>query len=191
MSTQNTPTNADFLKKITEKSPQNTQIPPTFVAFPAFSLENLAVLRQIQVQMQQNKGYLDSPQCPYAPDSKAFLFQIFSGATKNPEEIEAELNQFFGDDLMYDRIITDSKRAYMNLANQMTKMETGKNLEDAISFTKALTSMQERLLNVQEKAEGLKNIHEFKNKVLEVIAAQLTPDQRTGIIEALEKTIKE
>ena len=191
METPKAPSNADFLKQITQNPPISGQFPPNFTSFPSFSLENLSALRQIQVQMQQNPSYLDMPQCPYAPDSKVFLLQIFSVAQKSSEEMAAELDQFFGNDLMYDRIISDSKRAYMNLDNQMVKMEAGKNLEDAISFTKALTSMQERLLTIQEKAEGLKNIHEFKNKMLEIIGNALTPDQRTTIIESLEATIKE
>lgn len=185
--------NSDFFAKMGENPPKDAQISPNpsnFVAFPSFSLENVSVLQQIRTQIAQNPHYLDLPNCPYAPESKDFLRLIFSSTPIDQAQLEADINAFFGDDEMYERIIIDSKRAYMNLANQMAKMEQGKKLEDAVSYTKALTSMQERLLTIQEKAEGLKKIHEFKRIVMEVIAQELTPDQRTGIITRLEEITK-
>lgn len=182
--------NSDFLAQITAKSPESTPILSNFTAFPSFLLENLNVLRQIQTQISQNPHYLDLPNCPYTPEIKAYFRQIFTSKPSDPRQLDQDIEEFFGDKLLYDRIIADSKRAYMNLANQMTQLEAGRNLEDAISYTKALTSLQERLLTIQEKAEGLKHIHEFKNIVLEIIATQLSPDQRTAIIQRIEETIK-
>lgn len=166
---------------------ENSLIP---TIFPHISLEFINNLSMVQTQMSQKPAYLDDPTCQYPEQTKAFLRVMFGAAHQNQDQMDAQIDAFFGDKQMYQRIISDSKRAYMNLASQMTQLETNKKIDDTIAFTKAITQLQERLLTIQEKAEGLKQIHEFKNMVFEIIANELTPDQRTGIITKMEALTK-
>ena len=53
-----------------------------------------------------------------------------------------------------------------------------------------MTQLQERLMTVIEKAEGYKQIHQFKRTIMDIIEQVLTPEQRTGVMEKIEESLK-
>lgn len=176
---------------VSEQNPSNSaQNEPDLTFFPPFSRENYSSLDIIQRQFAKNPHYFELPQCKYPPEIRLFLKKILGASPMGNDQIDQKIDEFFGDELMYDRIIRDSKRAYMNLASQMTLMEAQKDIDSAVAFTKALSNLQQRLLEIQERAEGLKMIHEFKRAVLSVIDSELTPDQRTGIMNKITGLIQ-
>jgi hypothetical protein len=182
--------NAQIFGQNAQNTSDFTQNTSEFTVFPTFLLENMNALDVIQRQFAKNNRYFELHDCPYPIEMRQFLKKFLGANPLGSDDIDQKLNDFFGDEMMYDRIIRDSKRAYMNLASQMTVMEAQRNIDDTVAFTKALANLQQRLLEIQEKAEGLKMIHEFKRIILSVIDTELTADQRTGIMSRISQLVK-
>lgn len=60
---------------------------------------------------------------------------------------------------------------------------------EQMAYFRTATSLMEKLISLQERALGLKEIHEFQKSVLDIMDGVLNDTQRTEVMEKLKLTI--
>lgn len=90
-------------------------------------------------------------------------------------------------DTKWDTLIRESEDLY----NKLKRAGTGLTEGDEMSYFRTATSLLEKIVSLQERAMGLKQVHEFQQKVLEIMENSLSPTQRTQVMEELKNAIGE
>lgn len=67
--------------------------------------------------------------------------------------------------------------------------DNGLSPNERISHAKTMATLLEKLVSLEERALGLKKVHDFHRVVMEVMEEILTPTQRTNVMEKLQATI--
>lgn len=182
--------NEDLFKQIIATDPSNSAI------FPQVSLSQINHLRTIQSHLYKNPAYLRQSHCPYDPRTKAFLEEIFKSQDADETQIASDVAEYFKSNdpdeniSTYDILIRDAKRAYLTLSRLGQKMEESPKPEEQLNRVKTMSQLQERLMAVIEKAEGFKQIQQFKRTVMEIVEKVLSSDQRTQVMEQLAESLK-
>lgn len=163
--------------------------------FPQINLSMVEKLRAVQMSLAKDPQYLRRRDCPYDPRTRGFLEEIFKAYDADETQIAADVAAYFegnNDDTQntYDILVRDAKKAYLTLSRLGQKMEQSNKPEDELNKVKTMTQLQERLMTVIEKAEGYKQIHQFKRTIMDIIEQVLTPEQRTGVMEKIEESLK-
>lgn len=60
---------------------------------------------------------------------------------------------------------------------------------EQMAYFRTATALMEKLIGLQERALGLKEIHEFQKSVLDIMEGVLNDTQRTEVMEKLKLTI--
>lgn len=153
--------------------------------FPSIDAKTLVPLRIIQAELAQNPDFLDDPECPYSPELKQFLSLL---KPKNDPK-EPEKPRFLGaQGDKWSILEAEAAKLYDDLRSFSTAI--GKeDVAERMSYFRTATSLLEKIVSINERAVGLKHIHDFQQTVLQVMDDVLTPDQRTTVMQRLRATI--
>lgn len=158
--------------------------------YPALDPRSLAPLRVIQGQLGANPAYLDDPDCPYTPELKLFLQNLA------PRVVEASAARatrkapdFLGRQGDKWAILQEEAAALYQELRDFQGELSPEDVAEYMSFFRTATSLLEKIVSINERAVGLKHIHEFQLAVLDAFEQELTPDQRTKVIERLQSKI--
>ncbi|WMC09523.1 hypothetical protein PU634_10385 [Oceanimonas pelagia] len=149
------------------------------------TLDSLKLIRR---HLQEDPEYLDHPSCPYSAELAEFLKEILP-ERKNPlEEISTETepaNDIEPEDV---DIETESRRLYHEMRGFLKGIEKSDVSERAAMF-RTCTALLEKLITIQERAQGVNQYMGFKRLMFEAMDEYLTPSERTELMERLEKEL--
>jgi len=152
-------------------------------SFPPLNSDKLLPLKVVCQGLKDDPAYLDRPDCPYSPEVRDWLKANLSTrpAVAVPEsESDVDLN----DPESWDDI---SKKA-LKLYSDLEKLAApGNDVGENIAIIKTKAALLERLITVGDKALGHKEVAEFKRIVLGIMDDVMSPDQRTSVMEKLER----
>lgn len=129
--------------------------------------------------LEQDKGLLSDPDCPYSADTKAVLVK-FGGP--EAEVVEAPADK-------WAKLERETQRLYDELKDSKDNLSIEDHAE-RMSYFRTATSLLDKLVGLQERAVGLKAIGTFHQTVLDIMEDVLDPGQRTEVMERLQKVIK-
>lgn len=81
-------------------------------------------------------------------------------------------------------------RETRHLYDQLKVAGVGLEGNELMAFFKTSTSLLEKLLGFQERANNLKQVSDFYHVVLDVMEHELTVDQRTAVMTKLQEHMK-
>lgn len=147
--------------------------------YPTISPEMLVPFRAVRGLIHANPEYLNSPDCPYNDETKAFLAVNFGGAAvavdqdlvtlESPEDLERELVSIY----------SDIKRLDKNIQNIDAK--------DKVAWAKAVVSILERVLQLRERNLNMKMTVEFQKTIIQIMDEVCDPAQRSEITARLQR----
>ena len=95
------------------------------------------------------------------------------------EEIEGESK--------WDRLDRESRELFEDLKGFRSNLGGIDDAAETMSFFRTATSLLEKLVSLQERAQNLKRVHAFHEAVLSIMEDVLDADQRNAVIERLNK----
>ena len=132
---------------------------------------------------KEGPGWLEARECKYSPAIKKFLTENagVTAGTAAPEEVE---DLFEGNDEpeVLDRQIQKIINRMDAMEAQLGSMEPNEKLQ----FFKTKTALTEKLITLREKTNNLKEMTEFKAKIITFLDEICTPDQITQLMERLK-----
>jgi hypothetical protein len=148
-------------------------------------------LKLIRRHLQEDAGYLDHPDCPYSQELVEFLKEILP-ERKNPlEQIDKpqEDGKEITDELPEEvDIETESRRLYHEMRGFLRALDKT-DVSDRAAMFRTCTALLEKLITIQERAQGVNQYMGFKRLLFEALDEYLTPSQRTELLERLEKEL--
>lgn len=129
--------------------------------------------------MAQDAGYLDDPECPYSEPTKVALRSRVSAGSTAPEPKNK-----------WEMLEQEAKRLY----DELRETSEGLSIEDhaeRMSYFRTATSLLDKLVGLQERAVGLKQISVFQQTVLDIMEDVLDAGQRTEVMQRLKAATSE
>lgn len=159
--------------------------------YPIVDAKSLVPLHVIRSELTLDPGYLNHPECPYPAEIREILGLLAPNLTVLGEKTQetAKKSVFLG--LHGDKWATLEKEAnqlYDDLRNFSDKIGDN-DISERMTYFRTATALLEKIVAINERAVGLKHIHDFQQTVLAVFEEELTPDQRTSVIERLKGVI--
>ena len=142
------------------------------------TIKNLRVVKQLMVV---HPGYFLDPLCPYSKDVEETLTEWFiekKSSLSQPVVVKAD-----DEASPWDMLYKESKTLFENL-KQVEFSQQGETSEKMAYFRTA-TSLLEKLVSLQERALGLKEVGDFHRTVMDIMENVLTPTQRTDVMDQL------
>lgn len=150
------------------------------ITYPSIDDGLLTPFRVLRLLHRANPDLLDRPQCPYTDDQKAFLRAMIEGGG-----VEVERTSFLAnaDDpyVALEEQIALTLEDIRTLENNQNKLDQ----KDKVQFLKAKPALLEKLIELKERTTNMRTLSEFMKKVYAFIDRDLTPDQRTSLMQAV------
>lgn len=154
--------------------------------YPPLSEASMTPFRAIELQLKQDPGYLDAPECPYPPMVKAMLRRLggeFGGDTGFGGGGGEEVNGLV--DAASDTLDIEIAKLYKSVQRDSVTYQ-GSDTKDKMSMTKMAADLLARLIDLQMKRENIRNFARGQKAMIECMEAYLTPAQRTEYIAKLK-----
>jgi hypothetical protein len=136
-----------------------------------------------------SRGYLDDPQCPYAPEMKRFLRLILAPARAERAKDSGEAANAVGLDAnadKFDKMLAEIADTIDEMSSIEADLSDGE-ASDRIQFVKAKTILLEKWVNIKEKIYNVREIAEFQAIIIRILDGVLSKDQRQAFIDALRE----
>lgn len=148
------------------------------------TLDSLKLIRR---HLQEDPDYLTHPECPYSAELAELLTEILSESKNTLEVIspEPEANETEPEDV---DIETESRRLYHEMRGFLKNLDHSDVSERAAMF-RTCTALMEKLITIQERAQGVNQYMGFKRLLFEALEEYLSPSERTELLERLEKEL--
>lgn len=159
---------------------------PDYYDFPKGAL---LALQLTERQMARDPEYLDRAECPHDDALKNWLRARLGPKKEEPAAAEVELEPFDAND---PASAAEVGAKTMQLYQRLELLVAGSDKLDTteqIQVIKTQTALLERLDKILDRANGFKEVAEFKRTMFELIDSLMTPDQRTALIEKLKAHI--
>lgn len=135
-------------------------------------------LRAVRLLLEKDPTYLDNPECPYNPDLKAFMKELFKPAAAVRAMVRYDDDNIFTEVCdMYDQV-----RASITTLGAVDAKERSQILKNA-------TELLTKLVTLREKQSGIRDQARFVKSVIELLEAVLTPAQRTEFLNSMGEYI--
>ena len=137
-----------------------------------FPLLDEKPLLQVAALLRENPSYLQNAECPYSEGvKKLFGFTEANAGPAGLSKLEEEATQLFKElkDFGADLDIED--------------------VSERMAWFRTRTSLLEKILGIHERAQGLKQVSEFQEVVLQAIEEELNADQRTRVMTKLRSAL--
>lgn len=149
--------------------------------YPTIRDEQVMSLNAVVLNMEKDRGYLDSDECPYSDTVKAFFKKkigLVDGEVENLfaiSEGETDLDK-----------IEEQIRAVINDLEDFGRKLTIADSTDKMGYFRTKTALIEKLLNMRERVFNIKEINDFKTTVLAFMNEVLSKDQITDFMRRLD-----
>lgn len=143
--------------------------------YPVITDASLIPLRAIEVQLQQNPGYLDAADCPYAPSVVQSLKRLCDIDSR-----VASSSDYSEDDLLGEIV---------GLYKELKDINISSDVKDNIAMLKARGDLLTKVMSLKERALNARDMAKFQKKVVEILETVFTPAQRNEFLEILNKNV--
>jgi hypothetical protein len=160
---------------------------PVIITFPSFPPGLELRLSAVVLAAQANRGFFDSPECPYSDELKGFLKKIVAETRfddRKEKKKDTDKEELAENADKFDRMLREVETTIADMADLEDKMEEA-DTGDRIQFVKAKTSLIEKWINIKERIYSVREIAEFQSTIIEVMDMVLSKDQRHQFIERL------
>jgi 23S rRNA maturation mini-RNase III len=150
--------------------------------YPELDTKTIKHLPILQKLSQDHPSYWLT--APYAGDVQLIL----EGLLKEKKVVhEATPSAQSEDQDNWEFLYEESKTLYTNLKNAAVgNMETS----EKMAYFRTATSLMEKLLGMQERANNLKQVSDFYQLILDIMEGELVGDQRTRVMQRLSEATK-
>lgn len=149
--------------------------------YPQIRDEQIMVLNAVTLNMEKDGGYLDSPECPYSDQIKAFFRKkIDVSAAKGGEIVDL----FEGEDQL--GLLEDQIKALINDLESYGKKLEASDSTEKMAYFRTKTALIEKLVNMRERVFTIKEINDFRSTVIAFMNESLTKDQITAFMKRLD-----
>ncbi|GFD70955.1 hypothetical protein KUL113_03750 [Tenacibaculum sp. KUL113] len=131
--------------------------------------------------VQDDPTYLDDESCPYEQNEIELLHFMF--ATPDAGTQIAPTNYEDPDEI--PDFEKEALRLYRDMKDFKSKLSTSDTSEMASTF-RTMVSLMEKILDVQERASGIKQFGGFKTFILDSMERYLSPQQKSEFIEEMK-----
>lgn len=129
---------------------------------------------------KQDENYLLSPECPYSEKTKVVFTLLVD---------EVEVDEDDGDDSKWSKLERETQRLYKDL-KKTSKELTGDDHAEKMSYFRTATSLLDKIVGLQERAVGLKQISVFQQTVIDIMEDVCDAGQRTEVMARLKSAIE-
>lgn len=128
----------------------------------------------------QDADYLLDADCPYSEGTKTAFRRLLVSSV---EEIEGEEG---GD--KWSKLERETTRLYKDLKESSQNLG-GEDHAERMSYFRTATSLLDKIVGLQERAVGLKQISVFQQTVIDIMEDVCDPGQRTEVMTRLKNAI--
>lgn len=153
--------------------------------YPEINKAYLTPLEVIVEQMDLYPEYLGA-KCPYTKEMKALLGRLRTSLSGSAPKVS-----FFGrSGSNYQALLDEILSLYEEL-NDFGQSLTTEDTAETMSYLRTKTSLIQKIVEMSERALGLKRLSEFQNTMMDIMENVLNPDQRTQVMDKLRASIGE
>lgn len=144
------------------------------------TVKKLEVIRQL---MADHPGYF--LEAPYSGETERMLKSWFGSSKKSlPSAGDISIQD---DTDPWKMLYQETQTIFRNLKD--VKFDAVGETSEKMAYFRTATSLLDKLVSLQERALGLKEIGEFQKAVLEAMESALNPDQRTKVMLQLKEIL--
>lgn len=144
--------------------------------YPNIIEDQALLIRSIIRKLDEDEGYLTSPECPYSDELKKF-FISFAKPSSNT------LDVFEGDEI---DALDDQLKKLINDLEEQGKALGSHDTSEKLHYFRTKTTLIEKLVTLRERTFNLKEIHVFRSTILQFMHDVCTPDQVTELMSKLD-----
>lgn len=153
--------------------------------YPEINSSYMTPLEVIAEQMDLYPEYL-GPKCPYSKEMKALLSRLKASSSAGAGE-----TPFFGrSGDKWQALLDEILNLYQELNDFGANLST-EDTAETMSYLRTKTSLIQKIVEMSERALGLKRLSEFQNTMMDIMENVLDPDQRTQVMDKLRASIGE
>lgn len=147
--------------------------------------KDIAAQFALMLQIAKDKpDYFTDPACPYEPaviEALVYWTELKKEAAKPAPPPEPVTNE--------DKwtVLERETRSLFNELTTASKDITAADTAERMSYFRTATSLLDKLVSLQERAVGLKQMSDFQNTIIMYLDEIATPDQRTLLMERIAK----
>lgn len=150
--------------------------------YPTIRDETVLPLNVVVQNLDKDRGYLDHDDCPYSETVKNF-FRRFLSITEGPKVdlfAEAKTDGEYASvlDKQVEKIINDLEAFADTLGNA--------DHSEKLAYFKAKTGLLEKLVGMRERIYNLREMNEFRGRVVGFLDEICTVDQITELMKRLD-----
>lgn len=150
--------------------------------YPQIDEESLWALDVIRQHVEQDPDYLKN--APYPSKVVITLTKLVKPRHERPVIEVTETRS------KWDILEIETQDLYDKLKETSETLSIDDHSE-RMSYFRTATSLLDKLVGLQERAMGLKRVHQFQQSVLDIMEDVLDPGQRTEVMEKLKRSIEE
>lgn len=155
--------------------------------YPEFSSSLRTTINTWKKLQEANPEYFDDPDCPYSFEEVELLKSVFTHTSNTQLTLAPDQDPLDDEDPDLEQealqLFRDMKTFKKTLSNSDTS-------EMASTF-RTTVSLLEKILDVRERASGLKQFSDFKVFILDSMERYLTPQQKTEFIDEMKLTLNQ
>ncbi len=150
------------------------------------TVKNLEIVRQLAAE--HSAYWLQSP---YSGDIETLCKKWFSNVPQSASGVVHGDQEISDDEILeggarFEMLYRESANLFRNLKNAGNGMTE---ISEKNAYYRTATSLLEKLISLQERALGLKQIHDFHQSVLDIMENTLSGEQRNEVMDRLKKVI--
>lgn len=159
--------------------------------FPPIDAKSVWGIGIVLRSLEEDPTFLDDEDCPYELATREFLLTLSDKpaetAPARPED-EPDYDPFEGRS-KWEVLEQESKKLFGQLMLEGNNLDTGDKAE-RMSYFRTATSLLDKIVAIEERANNLKQISSFYSTVLAVMEEVLEAEQRTKVLDRLRAATK-
>lgn len=128
--------------------------------------------------------YLTDDDCPYPPQLRAAILSLRPAAAEKEKRAPRATAVTPGMD-KWEKLEIEARELFEELKEVSGDIGQS-DISEKMTYFRTATSLLDKLIGLQERAAGLRQLSEFQNMVLQFLDELCTPDQRTELMERLK-----
>jgi uncharacterized protein YerC len=165
---------------------RNHPVPDHF--YPVVSAEESQRFTTLLKLAAADPTYVTAEECPYPAELRAAI-QVMRPTDApappprpaRPVRPQADLDSMD----KWSRLELEARELFDELKAESANLGT-QDVNERMSYFRTATSLLDKLVGLQERAAGLRQLSEFQNMILQFLDELCTPDQRTELMERLK-----
>lgn len=150
--------------------------------YPNLTFENVFDLYNVIQNMRRDPAYLE--ESPYSDSIRKALKNICIPPGTRPEFVMPS------DSIQFDNLDIKTETEYLYAETKMLLKSKLIDEKDRAAIIKTATSQMDKLITLIEKAEDIRNVREFENRVLKAMK-KMPQEVREEFIDEIERMEKE